>query len=126
MVLTVNVLKFGTLVTYQKDLDKQCRPRSDCFLGSSLIWVFPVCYSDLVNSNPDNQHYSYDKEQKEEPSKFLIVYQIFRCSQIFLCYCKTATQKRQNKRTKILMTNDGFMKVKSIAECSPWSILQYF
>ena len=24
------------------------------------------------------------------------------------------------------MTNDSLMKVKNIAECSPWSILQYF
>ena len=24
------------------------------------------------------------------------------------------------------MTNDSLMKVESIAECSPWSILQYF
>ena len=24
------------------------------------------------------------------------------------------------------MTNDSLMKVRSIAECSPWSILQYF
>ena len=29
-------------------------------------------------------------------------------------------------KTKILMTNCSLMKVKSIAECSPWSILQYF
>ena len=29
-------------------------------------------------------------------------------------------------KTKILMTNGCLMKVKSIAECSPWSILQYF
>ena len=28
--------------------------------------------------------------------------------------------------TKILMTNGSLMKVVSIAECSPWSILQYF
>ena len=28
--------------------------------------------------------------------------------------------------TKILMTNGSLMKVGSIAECSPWSILQYF
>ena len=27
----VNVIKFGTLVTCQKVLDKQCRSRSDCF-----------------------------------------------------------------------------------------------
>ena len=29
-------------------------------------------------------------------------------------------------KTKIFMTNCSLMKVKSIAECSPWSILQYF
>ena len=29
-------------------------------------------------------------------------------------------------KTKILMTNGSIMKVESIAECSPWSILQYF
>ena len=28
-------------------------------------------------------------------------------------------------KTKILMTNGGLMKVESIAECSPLSILQY-
>ena len=28
-------------------------------------------------------------------------------------------------KTKILMTNVNLMKVESIAECSPWSILQY-
>ena len=29
-------------------------------------------------------------------------------------------------KPKILMTNGSLMKVESIAECSPWSILQYF
>ena len=29
-------------------------------------------------------------------------------------------------KTKILMTNGNLMKVESIAECSPLSILQYF
>ena len=29
-------------------------------------------------------------------------------------------------KTKVLRTNGSLMKVKSIAECSPWSILQYF
>ena len=29
-------------------------------------------------------------------------------------------------KTKILMTNGSLVKVKSIAEWSPWSILQYF
>ena len=30
-----------------------------------------------------------------------------------------------SKRTKILITNGSLMNVKMIAECSPWSILQY-
>ena len=29
-------------------------------------------------------------------------------------------------KTKVLMENGSLMKVESIAECSPWSILQYF
>ena len=29
-------------------------------------------------------------------------------------------------KTKSLMTTDSLMRVESIAECSPWSILQYF
>ena len=29
-------------------------------------------------------------------------------------------------KTRMLMTNGTLMKVESIAECSPWSILQYF
>ena len=29
-------------------------------------------------------------------------------------------------KAKILMTNGSLMKVKSIAECSRWSMLQYF
>ena len=29
-------------------------------------------------------------------------------------------------KTKVLVENGSLMKVKSIAECSPWSILQYF
>ena len=29
-------------------------------------------------------------------------------------------------KTKSLLTNGSLMKVKSIAECSPWSILQHF
>ena len=29
-------------------------------------------------------------------------------------------------KRKVLMANGSLMKVKSIAECSPWSILQYF
>ena len=35
-----------------------------------------------------------------------------------------ATQKIDEK--KIFMTKGSLMKVEDIAECSPWSILQYF
>ena len=54
----------------KRGLDKQCRPRSDCFWRSSLIRVFPVCYSDqhFVNSSFDSQHFSW--EQKEKSVKF--------------------------------------------------------
>ena len=51
--LTVNILKFRTpKLRAKKGLDKECMPRSDCFFTSSLIRVFPVCYSDklFVNS----------------------------------------------------------------------------
>ena len=30
------------------------------------------------------------------------------------------------EKTKFLMTNGSTMQLESIAECSPWSILQYF
>ena len=62
---TVNVLKILTPHTSQKGLDKQCRPKLDCFWRSSLIKVFHVCYPDkhFVNSSSDNHHFSW--EQKE-------------------------------------------------------------
>ena len=53
----VDVWIFFNTSYLPKRLDKQHRPRSDCFCRSSLIRVFPVCYSDnrLVNFSPDNQ-----------------------------------------------------------------------
>ena len=42
-------------------------------------------------------------------------------------YSKTCLKQPLKKdKTKILITNGSLMKVKSITECSPWSILQYF
>ena len=44
-----------------------------------------------------------------------------------ILYSKTCVKRPLiNRQTKILMTNGSLMKVKSIAECSCWSILQYF
>ena len=40
---------------------------------------------------------------------------------------KTCVKRPQKiDKTKILMTNGSLMKVGSIAECSPWSILNTF
>ena len=66
LLYTVNVLKFRTLVACQKGIDKQCRPRSDCFWRSSLIRVFSVCYSDkhFVNSSPENQLFIWKQKEK--------------------------------------------------------------
>ena len=63
----VKVLKFWTLVASPNAIDKQCRPRSDCFWRSSLIRVFPVCYSDmyLVNPSPDNPHFFLKTESEK-------------------------------------------------------------
>ena len=63
---TVDILKFWTLVTCQKGLDKQCRPRSDCFWGSSLISIFPVSYSvkQFVISSLDSQHLLENRRKK--------------------------------------------------------------
>ena len=42
-------------------------------------------------------------------------------------YSKTCLKQPLKKdKTKILIINGSLMKVESIAECSPWSILQYF
>ena len=42
-------------------------------------------------------------------------------------YSKTFVKRPlKNRQNKDLNDNGSLMKVKSIAECSPWSILQYF
>ena len=46
---------------------------------------------------------------------------------LYLQYSKTfLLQPLKIEERKILITNSSLMKVESIAECSPWSILQYF
>ena len=57
--------KFWTPVACQKGLDKQRRSRSDCFWRSSLIRIFPVCYSCMhfVNSTLDNQQIENKKRK---------------------------------------------------------------
>ena len=46
-----------------KDIDKQSRPRSNCFWRSSLIRVFPVCSSDKHFVNFVNIFLRTDREK---------------------------------------------------------------
>ena len=69
------ILKLPTAVASKKGLDKQCRPRSDCFWRSNLIRVFPVYKSKklFVNSSLDNPHF-YSWKQKEMCWKLSSIY----------------------------------------------------
>ena len=45
----------------------------------------------------------------------------------FVKYSKTCLKRHSKKhKTKVLMENVSLMKIESISEFSPWSILQYF
>ena len=59
--------KISNTSCLQKGSDKQCKPRSDCFWRSSLIWVFSVWYSDkrFVNSTPENQQFIWEQKEKK-------------------------------------------------------------
>ena len=51
----------------------------------------------------------------------------YKMEVITMNYSKTCLKGHSKiDKTKILMTNGSLMKIKSIEECSPWSILQYF
>ena len=41
-------------------------------------------------------------------------------------YSKTCVKRPLKKDKKIFMTNGSLMKDETIAECSPWSILQFY
>ena len=59
--------------------------------------------------------------------RFDVYYADCSLSYIYVDYSKTCVkQPLKNRQNKALMTNGSLMKVESIAECSPWSILQYF
>ena len=72
--------KIWTKVSCQKGQEKQWRPWSDCFLRSSLIRVFPVCYSDkyFVNLSPEIHHFTW--EQKEKSVRNFRKFTITHCS----------------------------------------------
>ena len=50
-----------------------------------------------------------------------------KCQDLYCKFSETGLKRPvKNRQNKILMTSGSLMKVESIAECSPWSILQYF
>ena len=59
--------------------------------------------------------------------KLLMLYEVWMDGQLNnLIYSKTCEKRPlRNRQIKILMTKGSLMKVKSIVECSPWSILLY-
>ena len=69
---TINVLKFQTLVGYEKAEDKLPRLRSYCFFRSSLIRDCPVCYSDIhfVNYSSDQPAF-YLRTEREKVFEIL-------------------------------------------------------
>ena len=74
MKLTEYILKKLTIAACQNGLDKQGNTRSDCFWRSSLILVFPACYSDKHcerhSHSPGNQ--IFNLEQKERSVKWFL------------------------------------------------------
>ena len=69
---------------------------------------------------------------KFQPSEYivnqdLIMSKWFEDSSCPEYYSKTCLMRPLKKdKTKVLIANGSLMKVESSAECSPWSILQYF
>ena len=90
----------------------------------------------VLQVNPDAYHIITHFHKHLYPKVYLFFQSIsyFYLSSLLLYYkvCIFVYSKICLKRplkidkTKILMTNGSLMKVKSIAECSPWSNLQYF
>ena len=116
---TVDILKFQALVTCQKGLGKQGRPRSDCFWrriwsGSSLFYILtsilwlPVLITKILF-------------RREKCSKIL------EHLPYLMAYSKTCVKRPPSKRPKLVFkTNYCLMQVKNIAECSKGSIPQYY
>ena len=97
----VDVLKFQRLVVCQKKcIDKQCRPRPD---RSSLIRVFPVCYSDkhFETFNPRNQHFISKRNKKNV--------------EILNIYCNS--YDNLSKYSKLLYHQFDFLKWACIYKC---------
>ena len=107
--VTVIVLKFQTLVALQKVLDKECRPRSDCFWRSSLIEVFPFCYYDkqYVNPSLENQHFIWEQKEKSDQNVWIftiskvIIEPVHEISNTEVCATSKASDQPAHTRSLI-------------------------
>ena len=82
---------------------------------SCLIWVLPVyLYRNMIR---------YDPTLVDLTSNFFVL-----CTNVKVCLYNHSKiclkQPLKNRPNKSLKTNGSLMQVKSIAECSPWSIMQ--
>ena len=75
--LIAYILRFGTLFACQKGIDKQCRPRSDCFWRRSPIRVCTACYSDKYFVNPNLENQGCISEQNEKKHENIRWFTIF-------------------------------------------------
>ena len=87
------------------------------------IWIIHIDRDGLVVTNMDIVYASFKEQHFEKGVPLIIKTKIH----LQKCTVKPVLNGHtQIDKTKILKTNGSIMKVKSIAECSPWSILQYF
>ena len=97
-----------------------------------MIWVhnelciFEVKWLKSWTYNNSTLSYKIDIQNFLSHSLFHIKRLKRMVCEICFWYSKTCVKRPlKNRQIKILMTNDSLMKAKSIAECSPLSILQY-
>ena len=91
-IITVNVLKFRTLIACQKGLDKQGRPRSDCvWSGSSLfatltwnLWI-PALKTNILFMNRKRKVFEILEHLPYRWSKVELIF----CRFLFFFFCTT-------------------------------------
>ena len=84
-----------------------------------------------AQTNLDNKQSSNAKKEgkKLNPVQEVLVVKCITLFSRTAIQCTVKSVLRDHlkiDKTKVLMENGSLMKVESIAECSPWSILRYF
>ena len=130
--------------TLQTQISNQGRPWSEClirvFLRSSLIRVFPGCYSDkhYVNSSHENQHFIREKKEKSVQNFRTFTFSVYIAEHLeikfkeymehenFTIYigvehcCSTAAKLEASPIS--IMLSSGFNLDLSTWLCSSWAL----